>query len=56
MDLNVLPVWIQGYTGRGVVVSIVDDGMSLDCVICTAPSPHVFQVYSEPILTSSQIL
>ena len=27
MDLNVLPAWIQGYTGKGVVVSIVDDGV-----------------------------
>ena len=27
VDLNVLPAWIQGYTGKGVVVSIVDDGV-----------------------------
>ena len=27
LDLNVLPAWIQGYTGRGVVVSVVDDGI-----------------------------
>ena len=26
LDIKVLPAWIQGYTGRGVVVSIVDDG------------------------------
>ena len=30
MDLNVLPAWIQGYTGRGVVVSVVDDGIYRD--------------------------
>ena len=25
-DLNVEPAWMQGVTGRGVVVSFVDDG------------------------------
>lgn len=32
LDLNVVPAWIQGYTGRGVVVSIVDDGRLTSCV------------------------
>ena len=32
-DLNVVSAWIQGYTGKGVVVSIVDDGMPhLSCL------------------------
>lgn len=26
-DMNVLPAWEQGYSGRGVVVSILDDGV-----------------------------
>ena len=26
MDINVLPVWKKGITGKGVVVSILDDG------------------------------
>lgn len=26
VDVNILPAWIQGYTGLGVVVTIVDDG------------------------------
>lgn len=26
-DLNVLPVWQKGITGKGVVVSILDDGV-----------------------------
>ena len=26
LDLNVEPVWMQGITGDGVVVGIVDDG------------------------------
>ena len=26
LDLNVEPVWMQGITGRGVVVTVVDDG------------------------------
>ena len=28
MDINVLPVWRKGITGKGVVVSILDDGRS----------------------------
>ena len=27
VDINVLPVWKQGITGRGVVLSVLDDGM-----------------------------
>ena len=26
LDINVEPVWMQGYTGTGVVVGFVDDG------------------------------
>ena len=26
-DLNVEPAWMQGITGKGVVVSVFDDGM-----------------------------
>ena len=26
VDINVIPVWERGITGRGVVVSILDDG------------------------------
>ena len=26
LDLNVEPVWMQGITGSGVVVAVVDDG------------------------------
>lgn len=29
-DHNVLPVWEKGLTGKGVVVTIVDDGMEHD--------------------------
>ena len=25
-DLNVVPAWMQGVTGKGVVVAVVDDG------------------------------
>ncbi|KAL1137829.1 hypothetical protein AAG570_009525 [Ranatra chinensis] len=27
MDMNVGPAWAKGYTGKGVVVSILDDGI-----------------------------
>lgn len=26
-DLHILPVWKRGYTGRGIVISILDDGL-----------------------------
>ena len=25
-DINVVPAWMQGFTGKGVVVAVVDDG------------------------------
>jgi furin len=27
MDINVIPAWNSGFTGRGVVVTILDDGI-----------------------------
>ena len=30
LDMNLLPAWKQGYTGRGVVVTILDDGIERD--------------------------
>lgn len=27
MDTNVVPVWRSGITGKGVVISVLDDGM-----------------------------
>ena len=29
-DMNVLEAWSLGYTGRGVVVTILDDGIQRD--------------------------
>ncbi len=29
-DMNVQPAWREGYTGRGVVVTILDDGIQYD--------------------------
>ena len=31
LDLNVEPAWIQGITGCGVVVGVVDDGKLFMC-------------------------
>lgn len=28
--MNVLPAWEMGYTGKGVVVTILDDGIERD--------------------------
>ncbi|XP_078617601.1 proprotein convertase subtilisin/kexin type 4-like isoform X3 [Branchiostoma floridae x Branchiostoma japonicum] len=30
LDMNVIPAWEKGYTGRGVVVTILDDGIERD--------------------------
>lgn len=27
MDMNVIPAWQKGYTGKGVVITILDDGI-----------------------------
>lgn len=27
LDMNIAPAWQKGYTGKGVVVSILDDGI-----------------------------
>ena len=29
-DLNVVPAWMQGFTGKGVVVAVVDDGRMME--------------------------
>lgn len=29
-DMHVAPAWQKGYTGKGVVVSILDDGIQTD--------------------------
>ena len=29
LDLNVEPAWIQGITGRGIMVGFVDDGRAI---------------------------
>ena len=33
INLNVLPVWKSGLTGRGVVVTILDDGESMSLLV-----------------------
>jgi len=30
LDMNVLPAWRKGFTGTGVVVTILDDGIEKD--------------------------
>lgn len=29
-DMNVIPAWREGITGKGVVVTILDDGLEVD--------------------------
>lgn len=36
-DLNVEPAWLQGLTGEGVVVAIVDDGI-IKCLAVIDPN------------------
>lgn len=30
MDLNVEKAWLQGYTGKGILVAVVDDGQQVN--------------------------
>lgn len=30
LDMNVIPAWREGITGKGVVVTILDDGLETD--------------------------
>lgn len=30
LDMNVIPAWREGVTGKGVVVTILDDGLETD--------------------------
>lgn len=29
-DMNIIPAWKDGYTGQGIVISILDDGIEKD--------------------------
>lgn len=30
LDMNVIPAWKEGITGKGIVVTILDDGLETD--------------------------
>ena len=30
LDINVLPAWMQGFTGTGTVVAVIDDGRHVE--------------------------
>lgn len=30
LDMNVIPAWKEGVTGKGIVVTILDDGLETD--------------------------
>lgn len=30
LDMNVIPAWLEGVTGKGAVVTILDDGLERD--------------------------
>lgn len=44
-DLNVEPAWLQGLTGRGVVVAIVDDGRLVIYYSCAPHNPFKKNIY-----------
>ena len=33
LDINVMGAWMLGYTGRGIVVGVIDDGMVIQYLI-----------------------
>ena len=48
-DINVVPAWMQGFTGKGVVVGIVDEGKLTeiwDHVSLIPSLPDLFQCTS----------
>jgi subtilisin family serine protease len=52
-DMNVAPAWQKGYTGKGVVVSILDDGIQTnhpDLALNYVSIPDV-QVSVRPIMS-----
>ena len=36
VDIKAEPAWIQGYTGMGITVGVVDDGKECKSCNCTA--------------------
>ena len=42
LDLNVEPAWMQGITGEGVIVGIVDDGMLHCCSVHVNYDPTIY--------------
>ena len=61
LDLNVEPVWLQGITGSGVVVSVVDDGELLlhvcirECVEIVRCIPPLAYGICVPILATTTL-
>jgi len=45
-DMNVLDAWRKGYTGKGVVVSILDDGIQTNHpdLVFNYVSQHLFEL------------
>ena len=47
-DMNVIPAWHKGYTGKNVVVTILDDGIQIN-------HPDLAQNY-DPMASTGQFL
>lgn len=45
LDLNVAEAWQLGYTGKGVVIAIMDDG---ECCVFTRQSASVINTVGRP--------
>lgn len=48
LDMNVIPAWREGITGKGVVVTILDDGLESDHpdLMANYVSTHFFYNFS----------
>lgn len=49
-DINVVPAWMQGFTGKGVVVGVVDDGKLTEHVYSNTASLQYLHTFNAIII------